>query len=508
MPKKKDKIPPPGNKKDPYTNFMKKQKWQQVLRTPCLDIAGNAIQKEGAVIVANILNKNIFVEKLIITQTHLGDAGITEFAQMLKLNVTIREIHCGVNDITDLGGVMLASAFLINRTCNRIYAPGNTFGDDTACAWAFVLRSNPEIKHLDLSWNAIGYRGADALSQSLKKSGGGFSLELGQNRIGDEGCKYLCQATHKVGVANVHGDFNIWQNDIGRDGGMAVAELVEKNSQLTALNLSWNSMGSVLGPLCKALAVNQGQGQWIPRPEDEIKKEINALVEDGFRKQDEDRYTKGNESRYIIRRFWNQNPELPACAIASLNLSQNLVGDEGCEELAKLLAANSPYLKNINLSWNNITSVGAIAICEGLAASQMLEILNLAHNKINDDAAPAFAKVIAGTSTLVGLSLQRNELKDAGKEVISSAIPRQAKIRVNYGALDDMIPLTGVYGGTVPNLDERMGSRGGRRRGSAQSNASGADSSRDGKLSARRKGSRSRSTASATGSDKNQPSSP
>lgn len=33
-----------------------------------------------------------------------------------QVNTTIRHISVGVNDITDLGGVMFASAFLVNRT--------------------------------------------------------------------------------------------------------------------------------------------------------------------------------------------------------------------------------------------------------------------------------------------------------------------------------------------------------------------------------------------------------
>ena len=50
MGKKKDKIPPPGNKKDPYTNFMKKAKWMQVWY-PCISNADlptlNCVQVVG-----------------------------------------------------------------------------------------------------------------------------------------------------------------------------------------------------------------------------------------------------------------------------------------------------------------------------------------------------------------------------------------------------------------------------------------------------------------------------
>lgn len=498
---KKDKIPPPGNKKDPYTNFMKKAKWTQTLRSQVLDIQGNAIQKEGAVIVANILNKNMFVEKLVITQTHLGDAGITEFAQMLKLNVTIRSIHFGVNDITDIGGVMLASAFLINRTVSHVYAPGNTFGDDTAAAWAFVLRSNFEVKHLDLSWNIIGYRGAEALSQTFKKNNG-FTLDLGQNRLGDEGCRYLAEATMQAGN-ELHHTFNVWQNDIGKDGGLAVAEMVEKNMNLTQLNLSWNSCGSCVGPLAKAMAVNQGCGAFVPRPEDELKKEAAALVEDGFRKVEDYKYSKGQETKIIIRQIWHQTPDLPACGVVNLNLSQCLVGDLGCDELGKLFAANG-YLRYINLSWNNIGAPGMIAMCEGLMNSQSLIVLNLAHNKITDEAAPALSKFISSTTSLEGLYLQRNEMTDKGKGIVSVAIPKQGKIKVNYGALDDMIPLTGVYSAAV-SMDQIDGGRKdsrsarGRKSSMLSVNSGGGDGS-TARGSARRK-SRSRSTVSAAGSN-------
>jgi|UniRef100_A0A7S4CT89 hypothetical protein len=461
MGKKKDKIPPPGNKKDPYTNFMKKAKWMQVLKSQQLEIPGNSIQKEGAIIVANCLLKNSFVEKLVLTQTHLGDAGITEFAQMLKVNATIRNIHIGVNDITDIGGVMFASAFLVNRTVQHVSAPGNSFGDDTAAAWAFVLKSNFEIKSLDLSWNAIGYRGIEALSQTFQINNG-FTVELGQNRIGDDGCKFWCDALKKNGTKEMHSVLNLWQNDIGSAGGDAIAELVDKNDRIDLLNLSWNSCGSCLGKIAAAMAINQGKGAMVPRPDDEIKKDVQALVDDGFKKQEDFKYVRGNETRVIPRQFWQQEAAFPACTIVTLNLSHNRVGDAGCEEMAKLIAANG-YLKFLNLSGNNITSEGGIKLCDGLLVSASLETLNLAHNKITCSAANAFAKVISTTTSLGAIYLQRNEMKDEGKGIISGSVPKGSKIRVNYGALDDVLPLTGVYGvptGTNARAASRKESRG------------------------------------------------
>eukprot|EP00668_Euglena_longa_P029556 GGOE01036909.1.p1 GENE.GGOE01036909.1~~GGOE01036909.1.p1 ORF type:complete len:509 (-),score=165.43 GGOE01036909.1:239-1765(-) len=440
---KKDKVPPPGNKKDPYTNFMKKAKWVSALRASTLDIQGHPIQKEGAKIVAYALLKNIFVERLNLTHCRLGDAGITEFAQMLKVNTTIRHISIGVNEITDLGGVMFASAFLVNRTVTHIYAAGNDFGDDTAAAFAFVLKSNFEIKHLDLCWNAVGELGAEALALSFAKNNG-VVIEMGQNRMGDDGCKQFCAALKQSGTREMHNLLNVWQNDIACAGGFAIANLMEKNDRLHTVNLSWNSLSASAAAIARAMAVNQGRGVYIPRTEDEIKKEVAAFLEDGFKKQEELKYVKGQETRVILKQIWVQEPGFPACTVVTLMLSQNLIEDDACDELARLIMANG-YLRSLDLSWNLITSDGAMKLFDALKTGTALESLNLAFNKISDSAAPAAAHLISTTSSLSALYLQRNEIREQGKTIISDSIPRTSKIRVNYGALDDMIPLVGAF---------------------------------------------------------------
>ena len=111
---------------------------------------------------------------------------------------------------------------------------------------------------------------------------------------------------------------------------------VDKNDRIDLLNLSWNSCGSCLGKIAAAMAINQGKGAMVPRPDDEIKKDVQALVDDGFKKQEDFKYVRGNETRVIPRQFWQQEAAFPACTIVTLNLSHNRVGDAGCEEMVRV----------------------------------------------------------------------------------------------------------------------------------------------------------------------------
>eukprot|EP01006_Ploeotia_vitrea_P011667 TRINITY_DN31023_c0_g1_i1.p1 TRINITY_DN31023_c0_g1~~TRINITY_DN31023_c0_g1_i1.p1 ORF type:complete len:452 (+),score=26.55 TRINITY_DN31023_c0_g1_i1:54-1409(+) len=433
MPRRKDKIPPPGLKKDPYTNFMKKTKWQAVLRTQTLDLSGRNIQKEGAVTVAHALLKNIFVTNLNLTQNHLGDAGATEFAQMLKVNNNIRTLNVGINDLTDVGGVMLAAAFLINKTLTSFSAPGNSLEDDTATAFAHVLKNNREIKHVDLSWNAIATKGAKSLASVLAVNND-VIISLFQNRIGDEGCKALCENLKQYGRETLHQHVNWWQDDIGKAGALAIGEMLDANPKLMSLNLSWNSLGDAgTEAIAKAMQTNVGT-------------------------------------------------QLPFCQVLTINLCQNIVGDKAAQAFGGLLALDAP-LQTLNLSHNVITAEGAITIAEGLKTNGHLTSLNLAHNKIGDPAAPPFAEVVSTTSTLQALWLQRNEMKEEAKNIISQSIPKNTKMRINYGALDDLTPYGGHYGTREPEPMRRTS----RKYSSVSAVSSLTDSSRKGPIQKHRK---------------------
>ena len=90
---KKEKIPPPGGKKDEFTNFYSKSKWKQFLLKSTLDVSGRNLRPTGAQIVGNTLMKNKWVTALDLCHNNIGDVGAIEIAQVIKANDTLQSVR-------------------------------------------------------------------------------------------------------------------------------------------------------------------------------------------------------------------------------------------------------------------------------------------------------------------------------------------------------------------------------------------------------------------------------
>ena len=63
---------------------------------------------------------------------------------------------------------------------------------------------------------------------------------------------------------------------------------------------------------------------------------------------------------------------------------------------------------------NAITDDGAVALAEGLAGNQSLQVLGLSSNTIGDVGATAMAAALRRNDTLIGLYLEENDITEAG----------------------------------------------------------------------------------------------
>jgi hypothetical protein len=106
----------------------------------------------------------------------------------------------GGRGIGPSGGRVLVAALVRHRLrVKGVLLQDNLLGDMGAEALAAVLSVCASLRTLDLSWNRIGRKGAQALASSLaagasSPSAGLRSLCLRGNRIGDEGVMRLADA--------------------------------------------------------------------------------------------------------------------------------------------------------------------------------------------------------------------------------------------------------------------------------------------------------------------------
>ena len=344
---KKEKIPAPGGKKDEYTNFYSKSKWRAALLKAMLDLAGRNLRPQGSKIVSNALMKNRWVIQLDLSHNHLGDDGAIEFAQVLKVTETLYNVNLSCNEITDIGAVALAAAFVPcanptglpsqwNRSVNYLTLACNEIADDGFVALANAAACHPDLARVDVSRNKIGGFGMRALYRSQERNKMCY-FSLYGNELGNEGVEHLCNAWKAFGGKGSHAVMNLHSNDCSLGAGQAIGDLLDGNDFLQDINLSSNTLGS------------RGTAALVSK-----------MVPAG---------------RNVVR---------------NLNLVNNRLRDEGAEEIARIIAANSEFLVSVKLASNEIEDRGGEALARAVAKNSHLGTLNIENNKLRDRTVEAF----------------------------------------------------------------------------------------------------------------------
>ena len=154
-------------------------------------------------------------------------------------------------------------------------------------------------------------------------------------------------------------------------GAAVISVVLEKNSSLTHLDLSFNAFEDVVSSLSKALKANS--------------------------------------------------------SLTDLNLEGNSIGDAGASSLSKALKANSS-LTNLNLSLNSIGDAGASSLSKALKENFSLADLNLSCNRIGDTGASSLSKALKENSSLTDLDLSGNSIGDTGVSCLSKALTANSSL--------------------------------------------------------------------------------
>ncbi|XP_076798687.1 leucine-rich repeat-containing protein 74B isoform X5 [Arvicanthis niloticus] len=114
--------------------------------------------------------------------------------------------------------------------------------------------------------------------------------------------------------------------------------------------------------------------------------------------------------------------------IKRLDLQDNGLCAAGAEALADVLRKNSIIsgetlgpavaentgLTELNLSWNHLRGLGAIAFARGLEANIFLKVLDISHNGFGDSGACAIGEALKANSVLEELNMRNNRISMSG----------------------------------------------------------------------------------------------
>eukprot|EP01028_Stygiella_incarcerata_P001051 TRINITY_DN1164_c0_g2_i1.p1 TRINITY_DN1164_c0_g2~~TRINITY_DN1164_c0_g2_i1.p1 ORF type:complete len:344 (+),score=61.68 TRINITY_DN1164_c0_g2_i1:35-1066(+) len=126
----------------------------------------------------------------------IGDKGCIQIAEILEANTSLKMIDLSYCEIGTPGAIRIGQMLDRNSSLMNLILQGNPrIGDDGCIRIAQALETNTSMKKLNLRHCGIGTVGTESISQMLEKNSCLEILDLSYNsRIGDEGCIRVAQA--------------------------------------------------------------------------------------------------------------------------------------------------------------------------------------------------------------------------------------------------------------------------------------------------------------------------
>lgn len=270
-----------------------------------INLMCNEIGPAGAEVLAKALHKNTSLTSLRLTGNKIGNKGGMYFAQMLQINTTLEALDLGDCDLTTESVIALSTVLMHNKSLRALNVNRPilfTEQEETTVHYANMLKVNTtlqelhlqkcgmrdfgatrlsdnlvenfSLQYLDLSCNRITRDGALEIAKVLKKNTSIKVLDLGFNRLEDDGAMHIAEAlsTYNTNLETLV----VTSNNIGAKGLCALADCIKNNRTLSKIFIWGNKLEE---SACIAFANLLESGRIEPQNTD-----VQAYVVDGVTK--------------------------------------------------------------------------------------------------------------------------------------------------------------------------------------------------------------------------------
>ena len=277
------------------------------------------------------------------------------------------------------------------------------------------------LTEVDLSSADVMNAGAVVISVVLEKNSSLTHLDLSFNGIDEDVASSLSWYSSLS-------FFNLEGNCIGDSGASSLSKALKAKSSLTDLNLSDNRIGDAGASfLSQALKANSSLTN--------LNLSINSIGDTGASSLS--KALKANSSLTNLNLSFCKIGDAGASSLSEaikenssltgLNLLDNRIGDTGASFLSDALTANSS-LTDLNLEGNCIGDSGASSLSKALKAKSSLTDLNLSDNRIGDAGASFLSQALKANSSLTNLNLRHNSIGDAGASSLFEALKANSSL--------------------------------------------------------------------------------
>ncbi|XP_058622437.1 NACHT, LRR and PYD domains-containing protein 3-like isoform X1 [Onychostoma macrolepis] len=383
---------------------------------------------EGCQYVRGIVGKNpLLLRELDLSERELGDTRVNQIAALLQdKHCTLNTLHLYGCSITEKQSLILTSALNpshlreLNLSRNQITNTGVNHLCD-------VLKdSHCKMERLRLRWCNMTDEGCSAVTSALKSNPSHLrELNLSDNKLGDSGVKNLSDLlmNTQCKLQKLH----LCGCSITEKQSLILTSALKSNpSHLRELDLSWNNLGdSGVKNLSDLLINTQCKLEKLDLCDCRITEKQSLILSSAL-----------NPSHLReLNLSWNQITNTGVnhlcdvlkdsdCKLERLRLRSCGLTDEGCSAVTSALKSNPSHLRELNLSDNKLGDSGVKNLSDLLMNPQSkLEKLDLCGCWFTEKQSLILTSALkSNPSHLRELKLSRNNLGDSGVKSLSDLL--------------------------------------------------------------------------------------
>jgi hypothetical protein len=206
-------------------------------RVTKLNLCMTDIGNEGLKYLVNILKDCSSLRKLNLGLCSISDDEIV--SKLLKSNSNLKVLDLKANNFNSKDLLCLTNFLKFNSTLASLSLTENNIGDSDMEYLADMLETNISLKTLKLAMNMmISSKGLNLLTNALKTNNSLTELDLGCNDISEVNfLEELLQNNKSLAKINLNHN-NLVNNEIQK-----LSQLLEKNSSINSIHLASNCFG-------------------------------------------------------------------------------------------------------------------------------------------------------------------------------------------------------------------------------------------------------------------------
>lgn len=236
-------------------------KSEKLQRFDSINLKSNSISSTGATSISEIIKKNKKLTCLNLEYNSITSQGISRIVNAILENPYERKLK-PVEVAADLKNN------IVNSALTELNISSNGIGEEGAQSLALLLdgsklkktkknekqkkkmnskgkNGKTNLKYLDAAYCSMGFNGATILAKALEKNKCLLRLNISWNGIGFTGAEAIAIALGN-NPRSCLTNLNLKGNSIGDRGVQAIAKSIidQHNSSLACINLEWNNVGN------------------------------------------------------------------------------------------------------------------------------------------------------------------------------------------------------------------------------------------------------------------------